>query len=105
MLEDSHAEEDVVLWTDSQTLSNGTQLSPDVSAQDVGGTRGRREQTGQDGPAEETQGDYLNKPDLCLYVPVLYQYLYLYWSMWSFTHMVVVFPAPLCPRKEVICPS
>lgn len=50
---DLHAEEDVVLWTDSQTLSNGTQLSPDVSAQDVGSTRGWREQTSQDGPAEE----------------------------------------------------
>lgn len=51
---DSHAEEDVVLRTDSQTLSDRTQLSPDVSAQDVGRTRGRREQTGQDGPAGES---------------------------------------------------
>lgn len=40
-----------MLWTDSKTLSDGTQLRSDVSAQDVGGTRGRREQTGQDGPA------------------------------------------------------
>ncbi len=101
MLEDSHAEEDVVLWTDAQTLSDSAQLSPDVSAQDVGRARGRREQTGQDGPTE-TRGDYL---DLCLYVPVPVLYQYLYWSLWSFTHMVVVFPAPLCPRKEVICPS
>lgn len=51
MAKDSHAEEDIVLRTDSQTLSDGTQLRPDVSAQDVGSTRGGREQTSQDGPA------------------------------------------------------
>lgn len=51
---DSHAEEDVVLWTDSQTLSDCTELSPDVSAHDVGRTRSRREQTSQDGPAGES---------------------------------------------------
>lgn len=26
-------------------------------------------------------------------------------SLASGTYMVVVFPAPLCPRKDVICPS
>lgn len=28
----------------------------------------------------------------------------LYLEAWH-THIVVVFPAPLCPKKEVICPS
>lgn len=75
---DSHAEEDVVLWTDSQTLSDGTQLSPDVSAQDVGGTRGRGEQSGQDGPAGEgiemKVHEVVDKVDkvclrVCIYTP------------------------------------
>lgn len=45
-----------------------------------------------------------------VYVLHIYKYLslilYLYKYLFLFnTHIVVVFPAPLCPRKEVICPS
>lgn len=53
----SHAEEDVVLWTDSQTLPNGAQLCPDVSAQDVGSARGRWEQASKYGPAGKREED------------------------------------------------
>lgn len=46
-----HAKENIVLWTDTQTLSDGTQLSPDVSAKNEGSARGWREKPGQNGPA------------------------------------------------------
>lgn len=46
-----HAKENIVLWTDTQTLSDGTQLSPDVSAKNEGSARGWRKKTGQNGPA------------------------------------------------------
>lgn len=45
-----------MLRTDAQTLSDGTQLRPDVFAQDVGRPRGGREETCQDGPAVGTGG-------------------------------------------------
>lgn len=51
LLEDSHAEENVVLRTDAQALSDGAQLRADVPTQDEGGAGGWREKTRQDGPA------------------------------------------------------
>lgn len=45
-----------MLWTDAQALSDGAQLSPDVSAQDEGSAGGWRKETGQDGPANRGQG-------------------------------------------------
>lgn len=50
-LENIHAEENIVLWTDAQTLPDGTQLGPDVPAQDEGSAGGWRKEAGQDGPA------------------------------------------------------
>ena len=49
----SHAEEDVVLRAEAQTLSDGAELGPDVFAHDVGRAGGRREQTRQDRPTGE----------------------------------------------------
>ena len=48
-----HAEQDVVLGTDSQVLANGAELRADVLSQDVGGARGGREQAGQDRPIRD----------------------------------------------------
>lgn len=45
-----HAEQNIVLRTDSQILSNGTKFRANVFAQDVGCTRGGWEQSCQDGP-------------------------------------------------------
>lgn len=39
-----------MLRADAQVLSDGAELRADVLAQDVGGARGGREQTRQDGP-------------------------------------------------------
>ena len=49
----SHAEEDVVLRAHAQTLSDGTELCPDVFAHDVGRARGGRKQACQNRPTEE----------------------------------------------------
>lgn len=43
-----HAEEDVVLRTDPQVLSDGAELGANVFAEDVRCTRGGREQSRQD---------------------------------------------------------
>lgn len=51
LLEDLHAEENIVLRTDAQTLSDGAQLGADVSTKDEGGAGGWRKKTSQDGPA------------------------------------------------------
>lgn len=70
-MEDSHAEENVVLWTDSQTLSDGAKLGPDVSAQDVGSSRGRREEAGKDGPAgRSTKMIKSRSGSVTIYAPV-----------------------------------
>lgn len=45
-----HAEEDVVLRTDPQVLSDGAELGANVFAEDVRCTRGGREQSRQDWP-------------------------------------------------------
>lgn len=51
-----------MLRADAQVLSDGAELRADVFAQDVGGARGGREQTRQDGPirARENTQPYLS---------------------------------------------
>lgn len=44
-MEHLHAEENVVLWTNAQTLSNSTQLRSDVFSHDVSSARGRGKQS------------------------------------------------------------
>lgn len=43
-----HAEQNVVLRTDSQILPDGAQFGADVLAEDVGGSRSGRKQPSQD---------------------------------------------------------
>lgn len=79
--------QDVVLRTQTQVLPNPLHLRTDVVTVDGGRTGGWREQPRQDGPEAADS------------VSILRTHYYIS-SLALPPYMVVVLPAPLCPRKE-----
>lgn len=89
----THAKKNIVLGTHAKVLPDGAQFGADVFAEDVGRPRGGRKQPRQDGPFGKMK---LKIELFCFFgLDVL---------KIALSYMVVVLPAPLWPRKEVICP-
>lgn len=129
-----HVEEHVVLGTHPHGFSDAVDIGADVPAQDIGSAGGGGQEAGQDGPGGGIGGERgswrAGPAGLGAGCPVLCWVLrartrgdtgrgrgdgnvaapgqsqaQLPSPPWPPAHMVVVLPAPLWPRKEVICPS
>lgn len=86
-------EEHVVLRTHAQVLADLVHLRADVVPVDGGRPRGRREQAGEDRPGRAGR---VTTPTSFREPSPLPAWL----GLCPDAHMVVVLPAPLCPRKD-----
>lgn len=101
----------VVLRAHPHGLPDAVDIGADIPAQDVGSAGGGGQQPGQDGPGEEEVAKWrwqsareaLSPPSRELRGDGAVLGLSFHSQIPA--HMVVVLPAPLWPRKEVICPS
>lgn len=101
----------VVLRAHPHGLPDAVDIGADIPAQDVGSAGGGGQQPGQDGPGEEgvakwrwqSAREALSPPSRELRGDGAVLGLSFHSQIPA--HMVVVLPAPLWPRKEVICPS
>lgn len=108
-----------MLWTNSQCPPNCVHVIADVHTLDINSARGGWEQTSQNRSDKQSrfvvliqfEKMYANNNTNFIFSPVILKLnnysepIIINPYFRPATYMVVVLPAPLCPRKEVICPS